>query len=216
MLEKIKEMLGEELTKQVEEKLGDIELGITNDGSLVPAEKHEALKKDLKGLKEELKLANDKMEETSKTLESLKEEGKSAEELKEQLNKIKEEYDGYKNETEERLVNKEKTYALEKALLKSNANPDAVDLLLNKFELEKINLDKEGNIVDWEEHLKPIKETRTTLFGEEKFKGNPPSDNITRTSKLDTLVAQYNEAQKKRDVASMINIQNQIKQIKEN
>jgi hypothetical protein len=37
-------------------------------------------------------------------------------------------------------------------------------------------LDNKGNIVDWDDHLKPVKESRKTLFGEVKQTGtNPPN-----------------------------------------
>ena len=52
MLEKLTQLLGEELSKQVAEKLGTVELAVMNDGSVVKADKYDNLKgeyKDLEG-----------------------------------------------------------------------------------------------------------------------------------------------------------------------
>ena len=50
MIDKLKELLGEELSKQVEDKLGKVELAIFNDGTVVPSDKYDTLKTDNKAL----------------------------------------------------------------------------------------------------------------------------------------------------------------------
>lgn len=50
----LKEILGEDLFKQVSEKLGDKKLGIINDGSWIPKEKFDKVIKEKNTLKEQL------------------------------------------------------------------------------------------------------------------------------------------------------------------
>ena len=78
MLEKIKELLGEELSEQVTEKLGNVEIGITNDGSLVPAEKHDTMKAELKATKEQLdnvQVSLKELEGSNTSIEELQKSG---------------------------------------------------------------------------------------------------------------------------------------------
>ena len=70
MLDKIKELLGEELSKQVEDNLGKLELAVMNDGSVVPADKYEGLKADNKAL--EAKYQTDVADFTKKLDDAVK------------------------------------------------------------------------------------------------------------------------------------------------
>lgn len=174
MIEKIKNVLGEELAKQVELKLGDIELGITNDGSLVPAQKHEAMKVELKQSKEELEQVNTKLKETNSKIETISKDSELAEKYKQQLEELKADHENFQKEAEKRLTNVSKTAAIEKALLNENANPEALELLTTKFDLEKIELDADGKVKDWDNVVKPLRESKKSLFGEKIIIGTNP------------------------------------------
>jgi hypothetical protein len=54
--------------------------------------------------------------------------------------------------------------ALEKALRKSKASDDAVDLLIKDFKLEEIALDEKGEIKDCDKLIGAVKEKRPNLF----------------------------------------------------
>jgi vacuolar-type H+-ATPase subunit I/STV1 len=174
-------------------------------------------KDDFNSKNEELKSTKTKMEDLQKQVEKLSESGGDVEKLKGEMDKIKSEYEDFKKDTEKRETNRKKQAAIETGLRAAKASDDAIDLLTSQFDLDKITLDNKGNIVDWDDHLKPVKESRKTLFGvTETGGGKPPNpggngSNTTRAQ----LIEQYNEAEKKKDIVGMQNLQFQIKQIKE-
>ena len=169
MLEKIKELLGEELAGQVEAALKgkgkdgrDIDLVIGNDGSYVPAEKVEterqartsaetALKdaaaalKGVGGSGDPAKIADDvaAAQQTLSTLEA---------NYKAELNTIR------------------RTSALKVELTGKAHDPEDIIKLLD---LGKIDLDDAGNLkTSIDELVKPIKEQKPYLFVEEKPAGS--------------------------------------------
>jgi hypothetical protein len=157
MNEKIKNLLGEELSKQVMEKLGDVQIGVTNDGTLVPAEKHEQLKADHKEL-------NTKLEEANNNLKELSNTSSTVEELKAKLEESNLNYEQYKKEVESRESNRAKQQRLESLLKENGALDSAVDLLVGTFNLDEIQFDKKDNIVDSESIIEDLKTKRKALF----------------------------------------------------
>ena len=216
MNEKIIEALGTELSDQVIQKLkeSDIELGITNDGSLVPAGKHEALKTELALAKSELDLTKSEFNNMNLKIEELSKNGNATDELKAQLEEANNKYKAYETETETRLTNIQKKHAIEKGLRDANANPDVLDMLVDNFDLESIQLDKENNIVDWESHLTPVREKRASLFGEVKLQGDTPKLLETNTTTRESLIRQYEQAEQARDVLRMQDLHKQIQNMK--
>ena len=167
MLEKIKNLLGEELATQVEAKLGDVELGISNDGTLVPAEKHDNMKAEFKATKEQL----DKLQDDIKSFQGSE---STIEELKAQLKAKGEEFEAFKSDTENREIKRTKVNAMTKALESAGALKSSIDLLIPTIDTDKVQLDKSGNIVDLDDIINPIKEARKELFTVEKPVDNPP------------------------------------------
>lgn len=167
MLEKITKLLGEELSKEVQAKLGEVELGIVNDGSLVPAEKHDSMKAEFKATQEQL----NKLQADIKAFEGSE---STIEELKEQLKAKGDEFEQFKSDTEKREVARNKVSALTKALVKAGAIEESVDLLVNTFDLEKVQLNNKGEIVDNEDLINPVKESRKGLFSVTKPQDDPP------------------------------------------
>lgn len=157
---------------------------ILNNEELTAKQKQEAIQKELpksfipktkyNEKVEELNATSQKMEELKGQVENLSKSSEEADKLKEQLENIKGEFDTFKAESEKRVHNVQKKQAIERGLMGANANPDTIDLLTGLFDIEKLQLDSKGNIVDWEECLKPIKESRKSLFGEVKIKGDDP------------------------------------------
>lgn len=123
---------------------------------------------------EELNATAEKMEELKGQVENLSKSSEEADKLKEQLENIKGEFDTFKTDSEKRVLNIQKKQAIERGLSGANANPDTIDLLTGLFDIEKLQLNSKGDIVDWEEHLNPIKETRQSLFGKVKVNGDEP------------------------------------------
>ena len=175
--ESIKKLLGEDLTKQVEEALKgkgkdgkDVDLVIGNDGSYVPADKYEALKSQSASAEKALKAAADAL----KTIGGSGDPSKIADDVKAAQDTIKNLQDNHAAE----IKKIQKNTALRLALAGQAHDPaDIISLL----DLEKIEVDESGNLKsDLESLIKPIKETKPYLFKEQEqapeIKGAKPAD----------------------------------------
>jgi len=167
MDEKLIEMLGEELSNQVKEKIGENKIVIANNGTWVPAEKHEQLKSDYKEINGRLDKANDDLKgfaDTSNTIE----------ELKSKLEESNKQYEEYKTEVGKKEVNRTKKAGLEKLFKDSGALEETIDLLVSTIDLENVQIDSKNNVVDGELLVNPIKESRKSLFTQQKIHGERP------------------------------------------
>ena len=142
----------------------------------VPKEQYNKKADKVEELETELESAKEQLEQTNDQLENLKEAAEGKDELKEQLESIQSEYNEYKEKEQERINRIKKTSALEKELLTSNVPEDAVDLLISDFDLDELVLNDDGKIVNIDDHKEKVKEKRPSLFGEEKVRGNEPTD----------------------------------------
>jgi hypothetical protein len=174
LLEKISTALGAELAKQVEEALAKatIEIGVTNDGTLVPAAKHDGLKDELRQAKAAKDDAEAQLTKVNEQLEELKNKPDTSAEVKAELEKVKGEYDTYKTDAEKRVAAVRKQAALERALLSDSANPDAIDYLVTLVDVDAVELLDDGSIKDFDKLTVPIKESKPSLFAKEFLKGN--------------------------------------------
>lgn len=175
--ESIKKLLGEDLTKQVEEALKgkgkdgkDVDLVIGNDGSYVPADKYEALKSQSASAEKALKAAADAL----KTIGGSGDPSKIADDVKAAQDTIKNLQDNHAAE----IKKIQKNTALRLAL--SGQAHDPADII-SLLDLEKIEVDESGNLKsDLESLIKPIKETKPYLFKEQEqapeIKGAKPAD----------------------------------------
>ncbi|WP_213951517.1 phage scaffolding protein [Tepidanaerobacter syntrophicus] len=175
--ESIKKLLGEDLTKQVEEALKgkgkdgkDVDLVIGNDGSYVPADKYEALKSQSASAEKALKAAADAL----KTIGGSGDPAKIADDVKAAQDTIKNLQDNHAAE----IKKIQKNTALRLAL--SGQAHDPADII-SLLDLEKIEVDESGNLKsDLESLIKPIKETKPYLFREQEqapeIKGAKPAD----------------------------------------
>ena len=154
MNEKIKALLGEELATQVAEKLGDVQLAVFNDGSVVPAEKHD-------GLKSELKEYKSKLEETNKLVSELNEKAGLADEWKTKATDWESKYKDFEAESENRL-NLFQKRSQTKDVLAESFPKSAVELILDKVDYSTIEL-ADGKIKDAETLLSKMKETYSDL-----------------------------------------------------
>jgi len=184
--ESIKKLLGEDLTKQVEEALKgkgkdgkDVDLVISNDGSYVPADKYEALKSQSASAEKALKAAADAL----KTIGGSGDPAKIADDVKAAQDTIKNLQDNHAAE----IKKIQKNTALRLALAGQAHDPaDIISLL----DLEKIEVDESGNLKsDLENLIKPIKEAKPYLFRAQEqtpeIKGAKPAE-PGATPKIDT------------------------------
>jgi len=161
----LNELLGEDLAKQVNEKIGDKKLGIINDGSYVPIDKFNSKL-------EELKITNNQIEEfKSNGLEVEKLLGEN-EDLKSKYNELKINHESSIEKYEQKISNNNKIQVLSKALKENGAVYE--DLLIGKIDLEAINVDGE-KIENFEKIVSPLKEKYGNMFEVEEVKGNKPN-----------------------------------------
>lgn len=157
----LKELLGEELYKQVKEKAGDHKLAVINDGNWIPKEKFD----DLNTEKNDLK---DRIKERDTQLNDLKEKAKDSEELSQQITDLQEKNDQDAQAFQKKLESQAKDSAIELALRDAKAkNPK---IAKNALDMETITL-KDGKLIGIDEQLKVIQESDAYLFGEDKPKG---------------------------------------------
>lgn len=143
---------------------------------------------------EELKATKSKMEEMQKSVEGLDSYTKENEELKAKIDNLKGEYEQFKNEADTRVQAIQKKQAIERNLVKANANPDTIDLLISQFDIEKVQVDSKGEIVDWDNHFEPIKTSRKSLFGETSISGDKPVSG--NNAPANTYKTRYDQALK--------------------
>ena len=163
----LKELLGEELYGQVNEKLGDEhKIALVSDGSFIPKEKFNEKNTELKELKNQLK-------ERDEQLEELSGKAKGNEELTNQIESLKEENKKKTEELQNKLDQTTFDFLLEKDLMSAKAiNPKAVKALLD---LETIKRDGE-KLIGLEEQRAKHKESDANQFNNET-EPEPPKPN---------------------------------------
>ena len=165
----LKELLGEELFEQVNEKLGDKhKIDIVNDGRWIPKSKFDDVneeknkyKEQIEGLNEELGKLKDKAKDNDDVTKKIEDLEKEIEDKEKEMEKIR------------------KTNAIKFEVLK--ANPKDVKDILPHIDGEVVKIE-DGEIRGLKEQLEKLKEEKSYLFKEETpagtggSKGNPPRD----------------------------------------
>jgi len=140
--------------------------------------KHFALKTDFNARGEEIKNLSAQLEAANQSIKEISAKAETSETLKAELEKISSEYENFKNETTKREQNYQKKDKL-KALLSEKFNPDAIDLLVSTFDLDSINLNEAGEIVDGESKLQKLAEAKPGLVIKTTTEGTSPKDKQT-------------------------------------
>ena len=122
----------------------------------------------------ELKATKDQLAGMNTTLEDLTKKSQTAEEYKTQLDKLSLDHAEFVKNADKRIAEVQKSHVLQNSLLEAGADKSAVDLLAGTIDLNTIEL-ADGKIKDFENLLKPIKESRPTLFKVETIDGTPPN-----------------------------------------
>lgn len=153
----LKELLGDELYKQVAEKVGEHKIAVVSDGSYIPKAKFDEKLNEIKEYKNQLK-------ERDQQLEDLGEKAKGHEELTKQIEQLTAQNEQTKQKYEDQLQQQAFDHALSSALNGAKVkNTKAVRALLDTKKI-KLNGDKLDGL---DEQLKALKESDSYLFEED-------------------------------------------------
>jgi len=189
MLDKIKELLGEELASKVTAALGTVELAVMNDGSVVKADKYETLKSDHGQL--ETKYQTDVLDANTK-LEAATKNAGDYETLKGTLEGLKTDNLKLVEQFETDKVNMKKNSAVEIALLKANVNDKYLNMAKTQLNMENLIFDGD-NLVGLDDSIEKLRGSFTEIFGEVKKVGGVIVTGV-QTKETDTYKAKYDEA----------------------
>ena len=158
----LKELLGEELFKQVNEKLNEGQKLIVNDGNYIPKEKFDEKTEKVAALEKQISQRDEQIEQ-------LKEDTNASDELKSKIEELQEKNEKTKTELQKKLEQQKLDSEIDKALLKRKArNPKAVKALL---EMDKVEVTDEG-VNGLDEQLESLEESDDYLFEKEDKKSN--------------------------------------------
>lgn len=150
----LKELLGDELHKQLLEKLGDKHrVAIVSDGSWIPKQKFDDLNEERKNYKEQVDELNKQLGSLQKQLKDNEGATQTIEQLKQQI---------ADKETELAAIRKQNAIKL-KAL---EAGPNDVADILPHIKTDAVTVGEDGTITGLEEQLAKLKETKPYLFKE--------------------------------------------------
>ena len=211
MLDKIKELLGEELSKQVIEKLGTVELAIMNNGSVVPAEKYDILKAEYKGLNSKY---DTDINDFNEKLETATNNSADYETLKGTLETFKADNQKMTDEYQAEKTKIKKNSAIDLALIRANVDEEYFEMVKSQVNMDNLTFEND-NLIGLSDSIAALQGKFPKLFGEMKKVGaTPPGNDINPpVGKKQQLIKQYNEAEAKGQGRLMMSISNQIKQL---
>lgn len=151
----LKELLGEELHKQVMEKIGDHKIAIVSNGYWIPKEKFDMVNNEKKQLRELLR-------ERDAQLEELGTKAKGHDELQQQIKELQERYKQQAKEYQKQLFKQRFDFELDKALTNAKVrNTKAVKALID---LDIVKMDEDGKLKGLDEQLAKLRESDSYLF----------------------------------------------------
>lgn len=203
-----------------DEKVEEIITAHTETVNALKKERDDA-KEEAEGIKAELaQLKKDakRIPELEKELEEMKKAADEADEKNgenawkvkydakvEELDALKAEFDKFKSDTtaKETKAAKEKAY---KALLKEAGVSDKrLDAVIRVTDLDKIKLDKDGNIEGKDDHIKAVKEDWADFIPTETEKGadtaTPPANTGGSAKTKDEIMAIKDRAERQKAIA---------------
>lgn len=151
-MEELKKLLGEELFKQVEEKLGDKKIDIVSDGQWIPKQKFDDVNKEKNGYKEQIETLNTELGKLKKAADDNKD-------IQEKIEKLEKEI-GEKETAMEAL---RKSGAIKLEVLK--ANPKDINDILPHIDENIIKINDDG-ITGLQEQIDRLKKDKEYLFNE--------------------------------------------------
>lgn len=206
----LKDVLGEELYKQVVEKAGDKhKIAVVSDGQWFPKEKFDEANTAKKA-------AEDALKDRDTQLAELKKSAGDNEALKEQISKLQNDNKTAAEQYEKDMQDLKLATALKLTLAGEAHDPDLVAGLLDK---DKIEMNEDGSIKGGlDDQLKGLRESKAFLFTEKpkgpKFKGIQPPEgsepNREQSPQMAELTAQYQKAVESKNFTQQIALKNQM------
>lgn len=170
-MSKFVELLGEELGKQVQEKLGD--------GFIIGKEENYIAKHRFDEVNDQLREYKNMLSDRDSQLTELKKKAGDNEELNQRIQELEEQKKTTSEEYESQLSAQKLDFELEKAIREAEArNPKAVKALLKTDEIKL----EDNKITGLESQLEKLKKEEDYLFGE---KGLKAKNHETGDGKLD-------------------------------
>ena len=203
-MEWIKEILENSKEENVDETVERIKQEFPKHA--VPKEEYNKKADRIKELQTELDNTKDQLGKTEEQIESLQNVSENKEELESKLEETKNELNEFKETAEQRMQEYKKKSELEKKLLASDANKDAIDLLVNDFDMDNLALTDEG-LAGFDSQLAKVKDKRPGLFAEKQVVGDEPNDG--ETSEPNSWQAKYDRAIKNGNRKEAIKIKQQ-------
>lgn len=147
------EVLGEELHKQVVDKLGDTKIDIVSDGRWIPKQKFDDLNEEKKQYKAQVDELNKELGKLQKAVEDNKDAAATIEALKKQI-----------TDKETELAKTRKLNVIKLAVARAEPH-DEVDIMPH-LKQDSITLADDGTITGLDEQIKVLKEKKPYLFKE--------------------------------------------------
>lgn len=147
------EKLGDDLVKQINEKTTDFTVDIAEE-KFIPKAKFDEERKTVKDLTDQIKARDTQLAELKKTATGNEELTAKIKELEETNQKVREEH-------AKQLLERERDYAIETALMKSGAkNTKAVRAILDATKIEY----KDGKLNGLDDQIETLKKSDAYLF----------------------------------------------------
>jgi hypothetical protein len=166
----IKELLGEELFKQVKEKIGSKEL-IINDGNFIPRQRFNEVNDELKTTKEKVVSYEGQLAKTKDLI-------KDNEEFKTKYSELEDKFKVEVQNKDKEISNITKRSMVKEKLITSGAKH--VSLLMKEIDLEAIELDKD-NLKGFDDVLGKLKTDYDDLFIKSSNKGTPSEGDSSKS-----------------------------------
>ena len=172
MLEKIKVALGE-TAEQVEGllKAAGIELAVMNDGSVVPADKFD-------GMKQELKDANGTITKIQDDMKALSTSTESAEEFKTKLAEKNKEFEDYRLDIGNKEIQRGKESKLDELLRTGDKKviENLLDIVKSRVDYNQISVDSNGQYIGINDVVDNLRNNYKEAFSLTETTGTPPGN----------------------------------------
>lgn len=184
--------------------------------------------KTLNSVKKKLEEKEQETTLLSEKVSTFEKQNKDTEKLLKDNEELKKQYETLQNNSKLELETRDKkiseiitTGLLKDSLAEMGVGQQYSDLLIKNINYENVIV-KDGQIINKESVLNPLKDTYKDLFKTKTVEGtpNPASTNLPNqtpqpSTKKQQLIEQYNQAEKNRDILSMQKLNFQIKNLKE-
>lgn len=186
MTQEIRELLGEDLAKQVEEKLGDQKL-IVDTGNLVDTKSEDFAKQwtPRSVYNADKKSLQDQLDERNKDLEELKEQAKGGEALKTKISELEQKYQERDKAAKAELDKQQRRHAIEVELMKQGC--DAPELIAPMIDTSKLIDLGDGNFSGMKDLIEPMKEKYKNNFAKITATGDPPKPDPDKANQPETF-----------------------------